>query len=124
MPWAPKRACAVARCPHFVPCPVHSRDQVQARQARAAAADARRPSAQQRGYSAEWFKVRARFLREHALCPCGARATQVHHVVRLRDGGQHEPSNLRALCASCHSRLTWREDARFGQGRGDRKSRR
>ena len=122
MPLAPKRPCPVPRCPHLVPCPVHGQAQVEARRARSAEADARRPTARQRGYDMEWFKVRARFLRQHARCVCGAPATQVHHVVRLRDGGRHEPSNLRALCASCHSRLTWREDARFGQGRGDRKA--
>lgn len=111
-PIAPKRRCPRTGCQHMQPCPVHHVDDLERRKRLTAAADARRPSAAQRGYDAEWFKVRARFLRAHPTCGCGAPASQVHHVVRVRDGGRHEPGNLRPLCASCHSRLTLREDVR------------
>lgn|SRR5271157_2661651 len=34
---------------------------------------------------------------------CGARATDVDHIVELADGGCfHDPANLRSLCDSCH----------------------
>ena len=33
---------------------------------------------------------------------CGAPANQVHHVIPRYLGGTYEPSNLRALCETCH----------------------
>jgi len=37
---------------------------------------------------------------------CGARATDVHHVVAKRNGGMDTHDNLRSLCHACHSRRT------------------
>ena len=74
-----------------------------------------RPSAGRRGYDARWQAVRAAQLRRHPLCEdCGGQgyvteATEVHHVVALRDGGRRlDASNLRSLCKGCHSRRTAR----------------
>ena len=73
--------------------------------------DAERGSASARGYDAEWRKVRRRYLKDHPRCmQCGRPATVVHHVVRVRDGGTNDDSNLRALCARCHNAITMRED--------------
>lgn len=33
-------------------------------------------------------------------------ATEVHHKVAKRDGGQDEWNNLESLCKSCHSKRT------------------
>ena len=72
----------------------------------------RRGTAAQRGYDARWRRVRAWYLKRHPLClDCQgegrvAPATEVHHIVALRDGGTHEETNLTALCKSCHSRRT------------------
>lgn len=71
--------------------------------------------------SAAWRKLRAAFLREHPLCmDCEKRgrvtpASVVDHI----DGNAHnnEPGNLAALCASCHSRKTARQDGGFGNPR-------
>lgn len=82
------------------------------RRARDAAIDERRGTAAERGYDARWQRVRLMFLRAHPLCQdCAEQgrvteATDVHHVVAKRLGGTDEESNLRALCHSCHSKIT------------------
>ncbi|MBX3001917.1 MAG: HNH endonuclease [Caldilineaceae bacterium] len=35
-------------------------------------------------------------------------ATEVHHIIALRDGGRNEEGNLRSLCKTCHSKRTAR----------------
>lgn len=78
------------------------------------AVDERRSSAASRGYDRRWQRVRSMYLRAHPLCvDCMAErrvreATEVHHVVALRDGGDHSDANLMALCKSCHSTRTGR----------------
>jgi 5-methylcytosine-specific restriction protein A len=79
--------------------------------------DSLRPSAARRGYDAVWRRVRIAHLRREPLCRfCAERgvttpATEVDHVVAMADGGAHDPSNLRSLCKSCHSRRTARDQA-------------
>jgi 5-methylcytosine-specific restriction protein A len=41
------------------------------------------------------------------------RATEVHHVIPRRMGGNDHPSNLQALCRMCHSSQTARENIKF-----------
>lgn len=39
------------------------------------------------------------------LCEeCGAVACDVHHVVKLSQGGSDEVENLKSLCRSCHEK--------------------
>jgi 5-methylcytosine-specific restriction protein A len=48
-------------------------------------------------------------LCERPFCEdCGGFANEVHHIVKLRDGGTHDPSNLLALCKPCHQKRTAR----------------
>ena len=57
-----------------------------------------------------WQRIRARQLAAFPWChECGARATDVHHVISRAAGGGDDPSNLRSLCSRCHHRLTGRE---------------
>ncbi len=64
-----------------------------------------------------WAMTRRRVLHDQPLCPCGAVATDVHHVRALADGGpQLERANLRALCRACHSRITRAELSGMGEG--------
>ncbi len=81
----------------------------------------RRPSPEARGYTSAWRKLRAAFLASHPFCEspgCLNAATEVDHKLALRKGGTHDEANLQALCRSCHSRKTVRDDNGFGRGRG------
>lgn len=83
--------------------------------------DEGRPSAAERGYDTAWRITRAAFLEDHPLCmsdECGAlplwrrpEATDVDHIDGLGPLGPrgHDPTNLRALCHSCHSKRTARD---------------
>ena len=78
----------------------------------------KRPSAQKQGYDAEWRRVRAQVLRDNPFCQfCGAPAEQVDHIQRLseRPDLRLDPSNLRALCHSCHSKRTHRDHSPFAR---------
>lgn len=108
MPRSASTPCRVPGCPRLSTggyCPEH-------RGERDSDTEANRPTAAQRGYDHRWRKVRAMQLRRYPLCAdcleAGrvTRATQAHHLVAVRDGGQHELSNLLSLCATCHSRRT------------------
>ena len=74
--------------------------------------DERRGTAASRGYGARWQRVRAMVLRASPLCAECQRegrvtpATDVHHVVKRRDGGPDAEDNLEALCHACHSKIT------------------
>ena len=69
-----------------------------------------RPNAAARGYDNEWRRIRARFLRSYPVCPeCGGKATVVHHIVPVAEGGTHAWSNLQPLCRRCHERLHGRD---------------
>ena len=68
---------------------------------------------QQRGYGAQWDKLRKQVLRRDAyLCrPCLAddrltSATEVDHIVPKAKGGTDTPSNLQAICRACHRAKT------------------
>lgn len=113
MPTRPPRPCNWPGCPSLTRdryCPRHAEERAQRERQRLSA----RPSAAQRGYGRAWQRVRGEWLAAHPWCAaCGAVGTEVHHIVRLADGGTHHPSNLMTLCASCHHRVTKREaDAR------------
>lgn len=78
---------------------------------RRAALDARRPSAEARGYDADWRRCRAAYLSVHPFCAaggCSAPATDVDHIlsIRQRPDLRLAWSNLRAMCHPCHSRRT------------------
>jgi 5-methylcytosine-specific restriction protein A len=83
--------------------------------------DKQRDSAAQRGYDRTWQRLRIMALRREPLCRhCKLKgkyefATEVDHIVPLAAGGENTFSNLQALCKSCHSRKTAREQAR-GKG--------
>lgn len=73
-----------------------------------------RPTAHQRGYGAQWQKIRMDHLRKEPLCrdPYHLHpeqlipATDVDHIVPLSAGGSNRDDNLQSLCHSCHSHKT------------------
>ena len=74
-----------------------------------------RPRATARTYNWQWQKVRAMQLRHEPLChDCQAQgyttpATEVHHLISVRNGGTNTLSNLQSLCKMHHSQETARE---------------
>ncbi len=76
------------------------------------------PSASSRGYGSEWRKARRGFLAAHPLCEqCMkegryTRATDVDHIIPHRGDMVlfWDRSNWQALCHSCHSKKTAREE--------------
>ena len=121
-PYAAARPCAEPRCPELVRGALRRCVTHQAKYD--AAYDRDRGSPDKRGYGTGWRGpggLREQILnRDRRLCQdCLANgryteATQVDHVLSKRQGGTDDPSNLRSLCAPCHSRKTAREDARWG----------
>ncbi len=137
----PKRPCIKAGCRQYaVPgkqrCPEHqaqweqwqeakrqrwleirNRTEEQKKQAKIASqqkCDAQRPTPDERGYGSRWRKARQEYLKLNPLCVrCGAPATDVDHIIPHR-GNQAlfwDVNNWQALCHSCHSRKTQKEDA-------------
>lgn len=105
------RVCSEPGCPELTKeskCEAH-------RKANRKSSDAKRPSAAQRGYDAEWRKTRAAFLTTHPICEdpsgCIEPATDVDHIDGLGPLGPkgHDHKNLRSLCHSHHSRRTARD---------------
>lgn len=107
MPMAPLAYCSTLGCLVRVrsgACPAHSRHRL---------LDDRRGSAASRGYDRAWRTFRDRVLKERPACEdCKdqgfvTRSRELHHIVALRSGGVRlDGDNVRALCKSCHSKLT------------------
>lgn len=87
-------------------------------------ADRSRGTRQQRGYGAEWDRLRALVMRRDAgLCqPCLKRghvtgAKAVDHIVNKKAGGGDELANLQAICNPCHAAKTAAEGRSGGSVR-------
>lgn len=110
------------------------------RKARRALDDARRGTAHARGYGRKWQAARAAYLAKHPRCELHqargevVAAREVDHIRphRLReaiDSGDPariatarrlfwDSANWQALCSSCHSEKTAREDGGWGRRPG------
>lgn len=81
-----------------------------------------RESSRERGYTWEWEKVRAVYLGRNPLCvlckPRITAANEVDHIIPHRGDKElfWNVKNWQALCKSCHSKKTAREDGGFGNG--------
>ena len=116
--------CIMSGCPHRAVdrgrCEQHARESNRAFRAKY---PDQRPSSSDRGYGAEWRKVRDAFLAKHPYCRIcedegkQERATDVDHIVPRRKGGTDEPSNLQSLCKHHHSTKTAILDGGFGHSR-------
>jgi 5-methylcytosine-specific restriction protein A len=84
--------------------------------------DRARGSARQRGYDAEWEKLRRQVLAERPVCEapgCGSTdRLNVDHIQSLREAPHRrlDRSNLRVLCHPCHSARTARDQG-FGRAK-------
>jgi len=102
----PDRICACRfRIKHGDLCPCEKQ--------RKAAADAARASSTDRGYDADWRKLRAAHLKRQPNCViCGKPGNTVDHIKRVRDFPELrlDPRNLQTLCASHHSSTVQRQE--------------
>lgn len=80
-----------------------------------AATQARKGNRHERGYGADWDRLRLFILRrDGGICRCAdcARtgrvlvAHEVDHIVSKARGGTDDPSNLQAINRDCHKRKT------------------
>src|SRR5262249_62268313 len=68
-----------------------------------------RGTSAERGYGYRWRQRRAAWLRAHPLCAhCEEHgivkaATDVDHIIALRNGGADDESNYQSLCHECYS---------------------
>ncbi len=115
MPRKPAKPCRIAGCPQLtsvtddVLCAPHC-----AQAARRY--EASRGSPASRGYGKRWQKLRLMILAREPLCRmCGRAATEVDHIMPLSRGGDDLEENLQALCRSCHSRKTAKQDEAWGR---------
>ena len=111
MPYSPQKPCRSPGCPELTDkrfCIKHQREYSRSR-----------GSATAQGYDIRWQAVRKRFLNLNPLCAeCLKQgrpvpATEVHHIIPLRDGGTHEFDNFMALCKQCHSKITNKQQREY-----------
>ncbi len=70
--------------------------------------DQQRGSTKERGYAGRWPVIRREKLRRNPFCEwpgCREQAREVHHVIKIRDGGTHAFENLRSLCFAHHDEM-------------------
>ena len=87
--------------------------------------DQARGTASQRGYDADWRRLRAQVLATRRVCEapgCGSTdRLNVDHIQSVREAPHRrlDPTNLRVLCQPCHSARTARDQGwtRGRQGR-------
>lgn len=122
MPNKPKRPCASPRCPSLTEtkyCEQHRPTDVHKRY------DEKRGTAAERGYDTRWRKARLGFLKKHPLCVhCQEKgrltpSKVVDHIIPHKGNKElfWQRRNWQALCLSCHSTKTAREDGGFGNGK-------
>jgi 5-methylcytosine-specific restriction protein A len=82
-----------------------------------------RPKINQGTYSGDWPAIRARVLqRDRYRCQvqgpgCDGHGVEADHIVSVADGGNNDPTNLRAICVACHRRRTGQQGARAAKAR-------
>lgn len=131
MPSKPLRPCPAFGCGELTTdgrCAAHKQQQ-------ARASDARRGTAQQRGYTYRWSQISKRFLerfpicgmradgaryREHSLCTQQGRLVKAEctdHILARQFGGTDDQSNLQSLCQKCNVLKSIRLEGGFGRAR-------
>lgn len=115
MPSKAYRLCTYPGCPeltHGRYCPEHryiGEQEEQERIRRLKRNDKHWGKTAERGYDADWRKLRMAYLKRHPLCErCEEQgrvepAVLVHHIVPISAGGKAlDKHNLMALCRECH----------------------
>jgi hypothetical protein len=74
----------------------------------------KKPRSRDAAYRGDWPALRERVLKEQQTCQlrlpgCTVVSTEVDHIHNVGSGGGNDPSNLQAVCASCHRKKTHAE---------------
>ena len=104
MPKMPPKPCTQARCTKYATksgrCDEHKRESWVHNG----------KSASERGYGADWRKIRKRILiRDDYLCQECKRngvitnGTMVDHIINKANGGTNRDDNLECICKKCHT---------------------
>ena len=108
MPRKPKRPCRYQGCPNLsddVYCAEHKKLMTKHYESFT------RGYSSGKRYGRSWRKIRKRYVRMHPLCEMCLKegkstlVEEVHHIVPLSEGGNHEENNLMSLCKSCHEKI-------------------
>ena len=64
-----------------------------------------RLSASKRGYGRTWRRFRLMMIARYPVCQDCNRlpTTEIHHIIKKRDGGADSDENTLKLCHDCHS---------------------
>jgi len=109
MPYKPAHPCKHPGCPgltHGEYCDKHAPLYPDRKRRKYRLKDPRPSIYARKGYGPDWRRIRLAFLKAHPICEyCGRqKATQVHHILAVREGGTYEEHNLEACCQTCHNR--------------------
>ena len=108
MPRKPKQPCAYPGCPNLSNgryCEQH-RKLVEKNYEQYS-----RDPAVHKKYGRVWKRIRDSYVKTHPFCEkCFEQGIivpveEVHHKVRISQGGTHDRSNLMSLCKSCHNKI-------------------
>lgn len=67
-----------------------------------------KPQKRHRATYPEWVKIREAFRQDTCWC-CGARWTELHHILNRSHGGDDVVENLAPVCSQCHGRIEARD---------------
>ncbi len=119
MPRRSKKPCSQPGCPNIT----DGRFCEQHQKAHDKAYDLQRGTSAERGYGANWQRLRKMKLARDPICEDPhvehrkynetKVAEEVHHIHSIRYGGTNEMENLMSLCKPCHSKITALEDGRW-----------
>ena len=120
LPAKPKRPCNSPGCPALVT----SRFCTQHRKKLQQQYDKQRGSRIERGYTNDWIRYSRNYRHHHPLCVICQRnniikpSEHTDHIIPVqgpRDPQFWNEQNHQALCASCHSKKTVKEDGGWGK---------
>ena len=118
-PTRPDKPCRAMGCGSLIPAGRQPPYCEEHRKEKRRREDQDRPSAAKRGYDRRWRRFREWFLRQKPLCEeCKEQgrttaAKEVHHIKPIKgpnDRNRLDPDNCKALCKSCHSRITAKDN--------------